>query len=216
MKRILLIDDSPELRENVAEILILKGFTVEQASNAYDAISKIEDKTPQLIICDVEMPGMNGFEFFSWLKNFSRFNNIPFIFLTAVSSLEERCLGLEAGADHYLVKPFNSEELLSIVNGKFRKNEFSRQNQIGEMTISVKDIENLIELVSHGVRSPLCSSLGLMNLLSYEEILDDKVIADIVTGLKVSTLKMDDCTSALTSRLHELLKQSKQMANTKI
>ena len=121
--RILIIDDNSDLLFNLKILFELNDFQVNTASNGEDALSKIYDQHifPSIIICDIMMPKMDGYEFFKSISSDPNYNSIPFIFLTAKSSTEDVRFGKLLGIDDYLTKPFVEEDLLSIVKGKINK-----------------------------------------------------------------------------------------------
>lgn len=120
---ILLIDDNADLLFNLKILFELNNFIVYTAINGLDALSKLHEDNifPSLIVCDIMMPKMNGYEFFKTISNDPDLNYIPFIFLTAKSSSEDVRFGKLLGIDDYLTKPFIEEDLLSIVKGKIAK-----------------------------------------------------------------------------------------------
>jgi CRP/FNR family transcriptional regulator, polysaccharide utilization system transcription regulator len=117
-KRILVIEDSPEMRENTAEILGLHHYDVVTANDGKEGIEKINEIHPDLIICDVIMPDMDGFEVLKTISKTIRKDHIPFLFLTARAGAADSLTGLKLGATDYLTKPFKGEELLRIIRLK--------------------------------------------------------------------------------------------------
>ncbi|EAZ90392.1 response regulator transcription factor [Crocosphaera chwakensis] len=113
---ILLVDDEPSIRESVQAYLEYSGdLTVKVASNATDAWQVLEKTIPDVIISDIMMPEVDGYEFLEKLRNDSRFEGIPVIFLTARGMTSDRIKGYHSGCDAYLPKPFDPEELEAIV-----------------------------------------------------------------------------------------------------
>ena len=106
---ILVVDDDDKIRDLVKQFLIEKGFIVSTAMNAKEAKKKIETFNFNLIVLDVMMPGQSGYELTEEIK---QSKNIPVILLTAKGEVESRIHGLELGADDYLGKPFEPQELL--------------------------------------------------------------------------------------------------------
>lgn len=120
---ILLIDDNSDLLFNLKILFELNDFVVYTAINGIDALTKIyeDNVVPSIIVCDIMMPKMDGYEFFESISSDPRLNSIPFIFLTAKSSSADVRLGKILGIDDYLTKPFIEEDLLSAVKGKLIK-----------------------------------------------------------------------------------------------
>lgn len=117
---VLVVDDNRENIELVKDILDVGGYQVISAKNGTEALSKVLDGSPDLIILDVNMPGMDGFEVCKRLKSDELTNHIPIIMLTAQADVESRVEGLAAGADDYLTKPFSPRELVARVERSLR------------------------------------------------------------------------------------------------
>lgn len=137
MKKILLIEDDPGFRENIAEILQLSNYQVIVADNGKNGIEKSLKEKPDLIVCDVVMPGLDGYGVIHVLSRHPDTYNIPFIFLTGKTGDEDFKKALGMGADAYLIKPFNEAELLNIIEVRLRKAEIlKRKGPYSETGIS--------------------------------------------------------------------------------
>ncbi|MGN6180966.1 MAG: response regulator transcription factor [Mucilaginibacter sp.] len=112
-KVILLIEDNQAIRESAAELLMLDGYDVLQADSGELALPMIEADKPDLIICDIVMSGIDGYEVYSYLRR--THNNIPFIFSTAKSEKRDRQKAIDMGVRYYLTKPFDEMELLQCI-----------------------------------------------------------------------------------------------------
>lgn len=123
MKKILLVEDDNSLRENVAELLELSGFEVSTASNGKIAVQKAIKEHPDLVLCDIMMPEMDGYEVLEQLSSFEATRYIPFIFISAKTERQDIRRGMNLGADDYLTKPFEEEELLSAIQCRLEKAE---------------------------------------------------------------------------------------------
>lgn len=111
--RILVVDDNPHARELLRAALMAEGYTVTLAEGGEEALAKVAEEVPELILLDINMPGLNGYEVCSRLKGTEATRLIPIIFLTSMSDLEDRLRGIEVGADDFLTKPFRKVELLA-------------------------------------------------------------------------------------------------------
>lgn len=120
-EKILLIDDEVDTVKLMATYLKREGFKVYQANNGREALFLLEEIVPDLIICDVMMPHMDGFEFRNAIWQDPDLQLIPFIFMTALGSIENRKKGYELFADDYLVKPFDFDELTTRIRAKLEK-----------------------------------------------------------------------------------------------
>lgn len=121
MEKILLIEDNAEIRENIAEILELSGYQVLIADNGKAGLRLALDESPDLIICDIMMPVLDGYGVLHVVQKTASLQNTPFIFLTARSELKELRKGMELGADDYITKPFEGTELLNAVERRLKK-----------------------------------------------------------------------------------------------
>ena len=115
MKKILVIEDEAELRANVARFLKAEGYEVETADNGASGIEAACARKPDLIVCDIAMPEMDGFGVLFSLRENVTTSSIPFIFLTASTRTYDRKWGVELGADDYITKPFKLEQLLAAI-----------------------------------------------------------------------------------------------------
>ncbi len=121
MKKILLIEDHPEIRENTSEILSLANYEVITAENGKVGVKLATEKNPDLIICDIMMPELDGYGVLHILNKHPHTAQIPFIFLTAKTERSDLRKGMGLGADDYLTKPFDDNELLNAVEARLRK-----------------------------------------------------------------------------------------------
>ena len=123
MKKILVIEDNREIRENIAEILELANYQVISASNGREGVSHALAERPDLILCDIMMPELDGYGVLHMVQQHPDLQRIPFIFLTAKSEKEEMRKGMALGADDYIPKPFDPTDLLNTIQVRMRKAE---------------------------------------------------------------------------------------------
>jgi two-component system KDP operon response regulator KdpE len=121
-KHILIVDDEPRMRRFVRMNLELEGWRVSEASDGLEGIRKVREEMPDLVVLDVEMPHLDGFE---TLAEIRRASPVPVIMLTVRGEEEERIKGLDLGADDYVTKPFSARELVSRINAVLRRVELS-------------------------------------------------------------------------------------------
>lgn len=114
--QLLLVDDEPGLREAVKAYLEDEGFTVHVASNAHEGWDLLQQTTPELVISDIMMPQVDGYQFLKQMRDDPRFAALPVVFLTARGMTTDRIQGYNAGVDAYLSKPFDPDELVAIVS----------------------------------------------------------------------------------------------------
>ena len=115
MKTILIIEDNTDIRENLEEILEFDNYKVITAPNGKIGLEKAHLENPDLILCDIAMPEKNGYEVFAASQSPSFPHKIPFIFLTASAQERDIAMGKTFGADAYMTKPFQIDELLSTI-----------------------------------------------------------------------------------------------------
>ncbi|TGG93303.1 response regulator [Natronospirillum operosum] len=118
---ILIIEDEPTVLDNVAEILELEGFDTLQSLNGGEGLSVAREHKPDLIVCDIMMPMMDGFDTLKRLRSEPEISQIPFVFLTAKVADEDKRLGRELGADDYLTKPFTRDGLIKAIRLRLGK-----------------------------------------------------------------------------------------------
>jgi CRP/FNR family cyclic AMP-dependent transcriptional regulator len=123
MKKILLIEDNDDVRENTSEILELSNYTVIKASNGKEGVELALKNIPDLVICDIMMPVLDGYGVLHSLHRHTATASIPFIFLTAKSEKTDFRKGMGMGADDYITKPFDGIELLNAVEARLKKTE---------------------------------------------------------------------------------------------
>ncbi|MCD2422143.1 response regulator [Niabella pedocola] len=133
MTKILLIEDNPEIRENMTEILELAGYEVFTAPNGKEGIDTAIRKQPNLILCDIMMPVLDGYGVLHMVQKLPQLQSVPFIFLTAKSERNEIRKGMESGADDYITKPFDSIELLNAIEMRLKKAELLKQSFQGNL-----------------------------------------------------------------------------------
>ncbi|WP_181308741.1 response regulator [Rufibacter sp. XAAS-G3-1] len=163
-KRILLIEDNVDIRESSTEILELSGYEVLQAAEGKAGVELALAQVPDLILCDIMMPELDGFGVLFLLRKNPVTANIPFVFLTAKAERGDMRKGMEMGADDYLTKPFDDMELLVAVESRLAKQE-------QQQTFYRQPIENL---------GNLAATAGGMAQLQ-----------DVITGLKTRQVKKD-------------------------
>ena len=133
-KKILLIEDNPDVRENTMEILQFAGYEVAVGTNGKEGVQIAREIQPDLILCDIMMPEMDGYGVLHLLNKDPKTAGIPFIFLTAKADKSEIRKGMNLGADDYLTKPYEEMELLDTIESRLKRNEIVRKeftNDIG-------------------------------------------------------------------------------------
>ena len=146
MKRILIIEDNVDVRENTAEILELAKFDVLTAANGKIGVELAVNEKPDLIICDIMMPELDGYGVLHLLGRQTETASIPFIFLTAKTERADIRKGMEMGADDYLTKPFDDIELLNAIESRFRKNDLIKKDFANNSAGIAQFLDNATQL----------------------------------------------------------------------
>jgi diguanylate cyclase len=133
MYKILIIEDEPQIRENIQLILSLEGFSTITAKDGYEGLQMVEEHRPDIIICDVMMPNLDGYALLKVLRQQPATAEIPFIFLTAKTEYSNVREGMGLGADDYLTKPFEVSELLQVVSTQLEKRQKIIQRYKGQI-----------------------------------------------------------------------------------
>jgi CRP/FNR family cyclic AMP-dependent transcriptional regulator len=163
MKKILLIEDNDNIRENTAEILEMANYKVFTAENGKIGVETALQEKPDLVICDIMMPVLDGYGVIHLLHKNASMQNTPFIFLTAKSEKTDIRRGMELGADDYITKPFDGTELLNAVESRFKKLDLIKQ----EFAAGLQGMEQLMQ-VTHG-KDALQSLTSDRNINKYKK-----------------------------------------------
>lgn len=161
MSSILIIEDEPAICGMMKMILQMEGFEVRTACDGMSGIKSFREKRPDLILCDILMPEMDGHALFEALKSEHNCADIPFIFVTAMGERADVRRGMSSGADDYLTKPFSAEELLGAVTARLHHHEairqqgkspFAEEHAILLQLTSVRE-RQVLQMVGHGMTS---------------------------------------------------------------
>ena len=163
MKKILIIEDEKALAEEVCEILAFEGYDVLLAENGKIGIEMAIEHHPDLILCDIMMPVMDGIRVIYELKAHEETTLIPFIFMSALAERQSIRNGMDLGADDYLVKPFSHDELLQTIETRLKKQDIQRLN-LDQTIDTLRD--QIMTMLPHELRTPLSSIIGFGSLLS--------------------------------------------------
>lgn len=144
MTTILVIEDELPIRELIAEMLMLEDFEVLQAGNGREGIEIAQSQCPNLIICDVMMPVLDGYGVLTALQQDTSTASIPFVFLTARGTKQDIRYGMNLGADDYLIKPFTQDELLDAISIRLRKQANSLQQYRSELESKQEQLDYLL------------------------------------------------------------------------
>ena len=186
--RILVIEDELHIRNNVALLLTLNGFDVQTAANGREGISQAMLGSPELILCDVMMPEIDGFQVLETIRNARSLANVPFIFLTAKASPDDLRRGMNAGADDYLTKPFTLDNLLQTIASRLKRNELRKADLQAKLDEYRRPVD---QLTIHEYNTPLSAIVGFTDLLiSHHLDFDTQENVGILTMIKICSIRL--------------------------
>lgn len=209
---ILIVDDIPKNLQVLSNILNAEGYRISFASNGAHALKVLENSSPDLILLDIMMPEMDGYETCEKIKANDRLKDIPIIFLTGKAEIDDIVRGLKLGAVDYITKPFNSAELLTRVRShvelKLSKDklvEYANELEIAEKELKALNAskDKFFSIISHDLRGPFSGFLGLSQLLAEEY---DELQKEDITQIAQS---MNKAAKRLFSFLENLLEWSR-------
>lgn len=184
MTKVLLIEDNVHIRAGIAETLDFEGFTTIEAENGLVGVEMAHQHLPDLIICDIMMPELDGYSVLLQLRESPATAMIPFIFLTAHTEKSAWRHGMELGADDYLTKPFMPDELIAAVKSRLERHHVlvkDSERRIDELR------NNLLLTLPHELRTPLTSVIGYSDLILMNgEKMDHQKIVKLVTSINRS------------------------------
>lgn len=206
MKKVLLIEDDTILRENTAELLELSDYEVVTASNGRLGVNAAIEHSPDIIVCDIMMPELDGYGVLENLSKNNQTKYIPFIFLSAKTERQDVRKGMDLGADDYITKPFEEEELISAIESRIAKAAILKdEREANQQQLTDDDDEN--ELRTLNDLKNFFDDNGTVfsyskDAIIYEEGHPANYIYLIVKGV-VKCNKLDEQGKELTTALHK-------------
>ncbi|MGC9502708.1 response regulator [Baaleninema sp.] len=205
MKKILVIEDEHILQKNILKILKAEGFEAIGAANGYEGIDRARAEHPDLIVCDIMMPELDGYGVLKTLQADRETALIPFIFLTAKTDRSDMRQGIELGADDYLVKPFDADELLRALETRFKKQDslLDRMAHLSDELTRLQQFLNakdgLMENLDRELRRPMSNIKVALTMLQtkntpeardrYLQILEEEFSREISLLNQVSEMQ---------------------------
>lgn len=169
-KQVLVVEDELDLLEEISDMLRFEGFDVLKASSGEDGVSIARENHPDIILCDIVLPGITGFDVIDQLKRDDQFAMVPFVFITARTERVSHRLGMDMGADDFIIKPFTRSELINSVKARLEK------VKAVESSLNVLK-EEVVASLPHEFRTPLNAVLGFSKII--QEDIDKHSSADI-------------------------------------
>ena len=171
-KLILIIDDDNKFSLGLSAVLRREGFEVVVAGNGEDGMAAIQSSNPDMILCDIMMPRVNGIKLKQALAKDPRFGNLPFFFLTARAAPMDKVVGLQSGADDYITKPFVVSELLARIQAVFRREDLSRKRGNRESLLELDTLRtNISSNLSSEMDTPPTDILTTLELILKEKMI---------------------------------------------
>jgi signal transduction histidine kinase len=161
--QILIVDDESYARQTIEMLLLKESYELFFAEDAHEALAQLDDELPDVILSDVMMPNMDGFELCQRIKRNPKWNHVPIILVTALDSKQDLARGLEAGADDFLHKPINGLELRARVRSMLRIKQ-----RHDDLQAALQMRQDLANMIVHDIRSPLSTILIYCDLLESE------------------------------------------------
>lgn len=186
---VLIVDDNIKNLKVLADILREKKYKVAMVKDGRSALEFIARKQPDIVLLDIMMPGMNGFEVCRQMKAEDLMKNIPVIFISALSDSSDKVKAFEAGGVDYVTKPFRKEEIFARVNVhlklKYAREELLRANELLRAANATKD--RLFSVIAHDLRSPLASLNQTIDMMvTHSELFDEERRTAFMSELRVS------------------------------
>jgi DNA-binding response OmpR family regulator len=191
MTTVLLVEDNLTLIESIAFELEMRDYTVLQATDGKEALALLQkgDVLPDIVVSDIAMPDMDGYELLEAVRANHDWELIPFIFLTAFDSPNAQRIGKDLGVDDYLTKPFEPDELVSAMENKIKR---TRQIEAHAARDLDKTRHELLTMISHELRTPLTSIFGSSELLKNSLVdVPDTMTQDLLTLLQSGVRRMN-------------------------
>ncbi len=215
-KRILIVDDNIENLKVLSKILSDKGYDIRVATDGVQAINSINLEVPDLILLDINMPKMDGYETCRRIKSVKEFKDLPIIFISAMTEILDKITAFNSGGADYIQKPFEVDEVLARVQVhielKHAKDQLKHMNSTLEKKVSLrtKELENsneelkiahnelsvldtakteFLQLLSHELRTPLNGILGFTNIL--KELVSDDELKEFIDGIELSSKRLE-------------------------
>ncbi len=215
-RKILVIEDEKTTLNSIVQFLISEGFEASGATNGREGIELAQANLPDLIICDILMPELDGYDVLTYLQQTPETSTIPFIFLTATTDSSSFRIGMEMGADDYLRKPVTSAELLSAIANRLDRQEISEPTYRNEISpnkilseadskqiIEYSEAQNsLIEFLLNGIK-PSISRLN-QELANLKEVLPESQPMEHLSNLETEFTRLQSVVNQV-SELNEIL-----------
>ncbi|MFN8411595.1 MAG: response regulator [Anaerolineales bacterium] len=218
---ILIVDDEPAIRMGLAATIGRHGYTVVTAKDGSDGLEKAREISPDVIVSDVMMPGVNGFEMRKQLSLEPTLASIPFIFLTARTASEDRVAGIRSGADDYVTKPFVTEELVARIEAVLRRVQTERERGREQVKQEAQEEmetlrRELMQNFRHELRTPLSNIIMSLEMAVNHKFNSVEEQGDFIKIARSSSERLESLVSdiiLLTDMDHDQVNRVRQTIN---
>lgn len=197
---ILVVDDTPANLAVLYDHLQTAGYRVLTAESGESALKRVGHVTPDAILLDVMMPGIDGFETCRQMKQIEALAEVPIIFMTALTDTEDKVRGLDAGAVDYITKPFRQDEVVARLRVHLNLRQAVRQlaEQNSTKDNLIRELDAFAHTVAHDLRTPLNGVIGFTEILSYDwKTLTEEEVTDMLQTVHQSALRLNNIISEL-------------------
>jgi signal transduction histidine kinase len=180
--RVLIVEDDGHLLSGIKDILELEDFDVMTAQNGREGLEVLRGQAepPNIIVSDIMMPHMDGYQFLEEVRKEREWKKIPFIFLTAKGEKADKQKGLKGGADHFLTKPFDAEDLIATVEAALAR---VKDTELVYDAEKVEQLNKIMTIINHELRTPLTLVVGYSEMLRDTDVSDPEEVRTFVRGV---------------------------------
>jgi len=219
--QILIVDDTQANVTLLKHVLPGEGYGIITANSGAEALSKAKDHIPDLILLDIMMPEMNGYEVCKKLKDIDTTSEIPVIFLSALTDTYDKVKGFKVGGVDYITKPFKREEILARIGLHIRLKQYQQEKEERIKVLRDRELElsklnrekdELMRIVSHDIKNPLTGIIGVVNILKEEEDVDESERKHMLNMIEQSGNELLDLVTEILDK--NMVRREDQMLET--
>lgn len=204
---VLIVEDEAAIRNQLEEALPRMGYDVIASPDGFDALARLESVQPDLILSDIKMPGLSGIEFKKELSRSDRLASIPFVFVSALSGMQDIREGMVTAADDYLTKPYRLHELKAVIDAQLEKAQARDRYQ--EKSLQVLT-ESLQLIFPHEIITPITIIHGFADFLKSLDMgspSDQKLMIEMLEGISESSQRLRELTDKFTASVKSSLRK---------
>lgn len=211
---ILIVDDEPLALELSAMALQRKGFRTVTARGGLEGWERVQDSKPELVLLDITMPDIDGFEVFRRIRSLPGSENLPVLFVSARNDLEHKVKGLDLGAVDYITKPYNPNELVARVRNTLRLQKLEKDARAKENEeVRRRIVETLLVTVSHYINNAMAAILGRVEITPSD---NEEMVEQMKNVVRRQGRVVTATIEAIEGMLDELQLETKQYASSDV